>query len=215
MTPAPSWPLRAQRLALAVGTVLLCAVPCVRAAPLSPDHYPSLVATLHREAVAGEADARYALAVVLLCGTQVPRDPASAALWLALLAPAGHAGAQSVLGWQLMTGTGVLRDDRHAARWLRDAADQGDTAAGNNLGVLFALGRGVPRDRAAAERLFRTAAEQGAEAAARNLAVLLGRDELPTVRSASPGASGAPGPAAAHPALTTAACQALSRTFSR
>ncbi len=186
--------------------VLLCAAFGVRAAPLTPDRYPAAVAALHRAATDGGADARYDLAIVLLCGTQVPRDPASAALWLALLAPEGHTAAQSVLGWQLMAGTGVLRDDRHAARWLREAADRGDTAARNNLGVLTALGRGVPRDLDAAERLFRSAAEQGAEAAARNLSVLLGREDA---------AKRAAQPSAAHPDVTAAACQARSRSLAR
>lgn len=204
MRPVASRPGRAWRAgALAV---LLCVSLGVAAAPLAPDRYPPAVAALHHAAVDGGADARYDLAIVLLCGAQVPRDPASAALWLALLVPAGHTGAQSVLGWQLMTGTGVLRDDRHAARWLREAADRGDTAARNNLGVLNALGRGVPRDLAAAERLFRSAADQGAEAAARNLAVLLGRDDAAQRLSQ---------PLAAHPALTATACRALSRNLPR
>lgn len=204
----PRWPRR-MSVALVAGAALLVAATRAPAAPLSPDRYPPPVAALHRAAVDGAADARHDLAIVLLCGTQVPRDPASAALWLALLAPAGHTGAQSVLGWQLMTGTGVLRDDRHAAHWLGEAADRGDTAARNNLGVLHATGRGVPRDPAAAERLFRAAAGQGAEAAARNLAVLLGRDGP---ASAGPRAAE---PSAAHPALTADACQALSRTMPR
>jgi hypothetical protein len=182
--------------------LLLCSSFGARGAPLVPERYPPAVAALHREAVEGDVNARYDLAIVLLCGTQVPRDPASAALWLALLVPTGHAGAQSVLGWQLMTGTGVLRDDRHAAHWLHEAADRGDTAARNNLGVLYALGRGVPLDLAAAERLLRSAADQGAEAAARNLAVLLGRQ-------------GTAQPSSTHPAVTAAACKALPRTMPR
>lgn len=188
---------------------MLGAATLANAAPLAPLSYPPPVAALHRAAVNGDTDASYDLAIVLLCGRQVPRDAGSAALWLAMLAPTGHGGAQSVLGWQLMTGDGVLHDDHHAARWLREAADRGDTAARNNLGVLHALGRGVPRDPDAAERLFRAAAEQGAEAAARNLAVLLGHD----VPAAA--ARGALDPSAAHPALSAAACEALSRTMTR
>lgn len=192
-----------------LAAVLLLPTFNMHAAPLAPDRYPPAVASLHRSAVAGDADARYDLAIVLLCGAQVPRDAASAALWLALLAPAEHSGAQSVLGWQLMTGTGVLRDDRHAAYWLRAASDHGDTAANNNLGVVLALGRGVPRDLAAAERRFRAAAEMGAEAAAHNLAVLLGRD-VP-----HPTAGQGRQHVATHPALTAVACRAMSVKKSR
>ena len=158
------------------------------------------IAVLHAQAVAGEARAQHDLAIVLLCGVQVPRDAPQAALWLALASAQGHDGAQSVLGWQLMTGTGVNRDEPHAARWLHRAAQAGDTTAQNNLGVLYALGHGVVQDRAQAERWFRAAAAQGAADAQRNLELLLGEGR---------GAAGdrrVPVAPALHPALSAAAC---------
>jgi TPR repeat protein len=178
---------------LAAGTVAAAAQASTAA------EVPAAIAALHRQAVDGDMQAQYDLAIVLLCGRRVPRDPAQAALWLALASARGHLGAQSVLGWLLMsapragpsrpphggsskvaqpplleTGTGVKRDDMHAAHWLERAAAGADTAAMNNLGVLYATGRGVDADAARAERWFRAAAAQGASDAARNLEVLLG-----------------------------------------
>jgi TPR repeat protein len=160
---------------------------------------PAPLAALHQHAVDGDAQAQFDLGILLLCGRELPRDAAHAALWMAMAAARNHDGAQSVLGWQLMTATGVRRDDLHAAHWIELAARAGDTAAQNNLGVLYALGQGVPRDPAEAERWFRAAADQGAAEAQRNLALLRG-SALPA-RSAS--ASGTPG---LHPALIAAGC---------
>ncbi len=168
--------------------------------------YPPAVAALHRQAVAGEAQARYDLGIVLLCGRWVPRDAPTAGLWMALASAQDHEGAQSVFGWQLMTGTGVRRDDLHAVHWLTRAAETGDTAAQNNLGVSYALGHGVPRDRALAERWFQAAADQGAEEAARNLAVLRGDGPASAPRSTLGGG---------HPRLSQAACAAPPRAPAR
>lgn len=194
---------RAAAALLAAGLGLAAAAP---PKPLPPDRYPPEVAALHRRAVAGQAQDRFDLAIVLLCGTQVPRDPGSAAVWLALAAPQPHAGAQSVFGWQLMTATGVLQDDHHAARWLQAAAEAGETAAQNNLGVLYAQGRGVKQDLAQAEHWFREAARKGAEDAAANLDRLLDRE--PARPRAGAGASKKQASAPPHPALSAAACRA-------
>lgn len=168
--------------------------------------YPPAVAALHRQAVAGEAQARYDLGIVLLCGRWVPRDAPTAGLWMALASAQDHTGAQSVFGWQLMTGTGPRRDDLHAVQWLRRAAEAGDTAAQNNLGVSHALGHGVPRDLVLAERWFRAAADQGAEDAVRNLAVLRGEPAASAPRVALGGG---------HPQLSKAACAAPPRPPAR
>ena len=183
------------------------AVGAAGVAALPPARYPAAVAALHRQAVTGDAQARYDLAIVLLCGALVPRDPASAGVWMALAAPQGHVGAQSVFGWQLMSATGMQRDDLHAVHWLQQAAEAGDTAAQNNLGLQYALGHGVIRDEAQAERWFRAAADKGAAAAARNLQILLG---LPLERASAPAAASAHASAA-----TPVVCTKGPRTISR
>jgi len=160
---------------------------------------PAPLAALHRHALEGDPQAQFELGILLLCGRELPRDAAHAALWMALAAARNHDGAQSVLGWQMMTATGLKRDDLHAAHWIQLAAQAGDTAAQNNLGVLYALGQGVSRNPAEAERWFRAAADKGAAEAQRNLAVLRGT-ALPA-RSAS-----AAGSAGLHPALIAAGC---------
>jgi TPR repeat protein len=160
----------------------------------------SALALLRERAGAGDAQAQYNLAVALLCGTQVARDPAAASQWLALAAAQNHTGARSVLGWMYMTGTGVQRDSAKAAHWLLQAAKAGDTAAANNLGILYALGQGVAQDDAQAEHWFNVAAGQGAVDAVRNLEVL----------RAFPGGSGKPPEPVTntlHPALMPANCR--------
>jgi uncharacterized protein len=193
MRRLPHWSVGAVTLAL------WAAGPAWARLPEAP-----VIAALHAQAVEGQAQARYDLGIALLCGKLVPRDPAQAALWLALASAQDHRGAQSVFGWQLMTATGVKRDDLHAAHWLQKAATSGDTAAQNNLGVLYAVGRGVAADRNQAERWFRAAAEQGASDAERNLALLLGKGSTAAKRSA--------GPPSLHPALASAGCGPLART---
>lgn len=136
------------------------------------------VAVLRREAMRGDVQAQYDLAVALDCGCGVRRDRAEAVEWLGKAADRGHVGAQSALGWKYMTGEGVRRDDKLAFAWLRQAAERGNTSAQNNLGILYAQGRGVEADPAEAERWFRNAADKGAADAQRNLEALLGGRRL-------------------------------------
>ena len=141
------------------------------------------VAVLRNEAMRGDVQAQYDLAVALDCGCGVQRDRAEAVEWLRKAADRGHVGAQSALGWKYMTGDGVRRDDKLAFAWLRRAAERGNTSAQNNLGILYAQGRGVEADPAEAEKWFRSAADKGAADAQRNLEALLGgrrRDVRPS-----------------------------------
>jgi len=132
------------------------------------------VAVLRNEAMRGDVQAQYDLAVALDCGCGVQRDRAEAIEWLRKAADRGHVGAQSALGWKFMIGEGVPRDDKLAFEWLRRAAERGNTSAQNNLGILYAQGRGVAADAAEAEKWFRSAADKGAADAQRNLEALLG-----------------------------------------
>ncbi len=132
------------------------------------------VAVLLKEAMRGDVQAQYDLAVALDCGCGVQRDRAEAVEWLRNAADRGHVGAQSALGWKYMTGDGVPQDDKLAFAWLRRAAERGNTSAQNNLGILYAQGRGVEADPAEAEKWFRSAADKGAADAQRNLEALLG-----------------------------------------
>lgn len=131
------------------------------------------VAVLRSEAMRGDAQAQYDLAIALDCGCGVQRDRAEAIEWLRSAADRGHVGAQSALGWKYMTGDGVRQDDKLAFAWLRRAAERGNTSAQNNLGILYAQGRGVEADPAEAEKWFRSAADKGAADAQRNLEALI------------------------------------------
>lgn len=207
MAPQTRWAqMRPWFVSLGVATLLLAASPppAVAARLGETAAVASALALLRERASAGDAQAQYDLAVALLCGTQVARDPVQAAQWMTLAAAQEHTGARSVLGWMYMTGTGVKRDAGQAAQGLQLAAEAGDTAAANNLGVLYALGQGVTQDDALAAHWFKLAASQGAADAARNLEVL----------RAFPGGTGKRPEAAAtamHPALTPANCRLLAR----
>lgn len=148
------------------------------------------VARLREDALRGDAQAQYDLAVALDCGCGLPRDRDEAGQWLGKAAERGHVGAQSALGWKYMTGEGMRRDDARAYAWLRQAAERGNTAAQNNLGVLYAQGRGVVADPAQAESWFRRAAEKGAADARRNLDALLAGPRRAVQPSAWPPRSG-------------------------
>lgn len=130
------------------------------------------IALLRQQAVRGDAQAQYDLAVALDCGRDARRDQVEAFEWLRKSAAAGHVGAQSALGWKYMTGQGAPRDDGAAFEWLRRAAEKGNTSAQNNLGILYAQGRGVAADPAEAAKWFRLAADKGAIDAQRNLEAL-------------------------------------------
>lgn len=179
-------------LAVAMGTLPLARRACAadgtigesRTSIRSLDAQPTAeVAILRSEAIRGDVQAQYDLAVALDCGCGVQRDRAEAVEWLHKAADRGHVSAQSALGWKYMTGEGVPRDDKLAFAWLRRAAKRGNTSAQNNLGILYAQGRGVEADPAEAEKWFRRAADKGAADAQRNLEALLGgrgRDVRPS-----------------------------------
>lgn len=152
----------------------------------APSSGPAAIdgANLRDEAMRGDIQAQYDLAIALDCGCGVQRNRAEALAWLRKAADQGHVGAQSALGWKYMTGDGVRRDDSVALGWLRRAAARGNTSAQNNLGILYAQGRGVAADPVEAEKWFRSAAEKGAADAQRNLDALLAgrrRDVRPSM----------------------------------
>ena len=125
-----------------------------------------------REAAAG-GDPRAALevAVALLDGAGVTRDPAAAVPWLTLAADAGLAPAEFRLGTLYERGIGVARSRDTAKAWYDRAAGRGHVKAMHNLAVLLSEA-GEGRDLGRAVSWFEKAARHGLVDSQFNLAVL-------------------------------------------
>ena len=125
-----------------------------------------------REAAAG-GDPRAALevAVALLDGVGVTRDPAAAVPWLTRAADAGLAPAEFRLGTLYERGIGVARSRDTAKAWYDRAAGRGHVKAMHNLAVLLSEA-GEDRDLARAVAWFEKAARHGLVDSQFNLAVL-------------------------------------------
>jgi localization factor PodJL len=125
-----------------------------------------------REAAAG-GDPRAALevAIALLDGTGVTRDPAAAVPWLTLAADSGLAPAEFRLGTLYERGIGVARSRDTAKAWYDRAAGRGHVKAMHNLAVLLSEA-GEGRDLVRAVGWFEKAARHGLVDSQFNLAVL-------------------------------------------
>lgn len=125
-----------------------------------------------REAAAG-GDPRAALevAIALLDGVGVTRDPAAAVPWLTAAANAGLAPAEFRLGTLYERGIGVTRSRDTAKAWYDRAAGRGHVKAMHNLAVLLSEA-GEGRDLRRAVSWFEKAARHGLVDSQFNLAVL-------------------------------------------
>lgn len=112
-------------------------------------------------AQAGNPEAQFQLAMILIDGSAGQRDRKTAALWLQRAAEKKHADAQFRLGALLYEGISGKAEPAKAAQWFERAASQGHPEAAYNLAVLFDDGKGVARDRNRALTLYRQAAEGG------------------------------------------------------
>jgi len=130
---------------------------------------------LYRQAARdGHIGAQINIAILLLDGQGVRRDPAEAATWLRLAATHGNGFAQLTLGSLYETGDApVARDEREAAVWYRRAADQGLVPAQYLLARLYEHGRGVTRDLDEAVAWYRKAADHADPAAQFRLGLLI------------------------------------------
>jgi uncharacterized protein len=107
------------------------------------------------------AEAQLCYGRMLLEGTGVPQDRASAFKWFQRAAGQGHVAALNMVGRCLDMGWGTDEDPQAAAVQFGRAAEAGHAWALYNLGHLFLNGRGVPRDRQRAYACYLRAAEQG------------------------------------------------------
>jgi len=105
------------------------------------------------------------LAVLLLQGNGVAKDPAQGIALLTKAADQGSAFAKYRLAVCYQQGEGVPQDYAQCVHWYRQAAEEGYGPAINNLGDKYEKGLGVPPDLAKAFELYTVAAEKNVVAA--------------------------------------------------
>ncbi|HEB58059.1 MAG TPA: sel1 repeat family protein [Gammaproteobacteria bacterium] len=120
---------------------------------------------------AGNADAQYNIALLLMNGEGVKKNDREALFLFLEAARQGHAEAQYNAGYMFAAGRGIATSYIDAKLWWERAAEQGIVAAQYNLGVLYAFGRGVGVDNERAIGLWRKAAKAGYEEARRAMAI--------------------------------------------
>jgi len=98
------------------------------------------------EAVADNGSEDYELAMRLLEGRNIAKDPDRAVALLERAAQNGYVLAQYQLGLCLRDGIGVAPNDERALTWLRLAAETGEPRAEYELGQMYVRGRGTARD---------------------------------------------------------------------
>lgn len=104
------------------------------------------LASLLKNAEAGDPQAQVNLAAKYRDGEDVPKDFAKAIEWHQKAAAQGHADAQFNLGLAFVRGQGVPKDASKAIEWYQKAAAQGNVTAQLNLGGMYGSSVGVARD---------------------------------------------------------------------
>ena len=131
---------------------------------------------LHDGAAAGDAGAEFELALRLLDGRGVARDPHAAAQWFEQAANRGLPIAEYRLAALYEKGVGVTRDLPAAMGWYVKAATAGNARAMHNLAVMHAEGSiGGKPDYATAAEWFRKAGQFGVRDSQFNLGILYAR----------------------------------------
>jgi localization factor PodJL len=132
--------------------------------------------SLHDGAAVGDSGAEFELALRLLDGRGVARDPHAAAQWLEQAATRGLPIAEYRLAALYEKGIGVTRDLPLAMGWYVKAATAGNARAMHNLAVMHAEGSiGGKPDYATAAEWFRKAGQFGVRDSQFNLGILYAR----------------------------------------
>jgi localization factor PodJL len=132
--------------------------------------------SLREAAASGDPSAELELALRLVDGRGVAKDPGAAAQWFEQAAAQDVPLAQYRLGTLYEKGLGVARDSALAMSWYAKAATAGNARAMHNLGVMNAEGAGGGKpDYGEAAHWFRKAAEVGIRDSQFNLGVLYAR----------------------------------------
>lgn len=86
-------------------------------------------ALYYDNAVKGNVEAQFNLAICYYEGTGVDKNYTEAYAWMLKAAQQGYARAQQNIGAFLQKGIGCTQDYAESAKWYRLAAEQGDTDA--------------------------------------------------------------------------------------
>ncbi|HTZ68413.1 MAG TPA: hypothetical protein VMB83_13325 [Roseiarcus sp.] len=136
---------------------------------------PGISPSLRDAVAAGQPAAQYELAMRLIEGRGLTKDPPAAARWFERAAVAGLAPAQYRLGSMYEKGIGVTSDPAAAKRWYLKAAEAGNARAAHNLAVMNADPAGGEANYVEAAKWFRKAAELGVRDSQYNLGILYAR----------------------------------------
>ena len=163
-----------------------------------------------KQAQAGDADARYDVALMYIKGKGVAVDQAQARKWLEQAVAQGHSKAASRLGILYFKGE-AGRPDYLRARKLFESVSADNVLAQYYLGEMYANGKGVKQDARQAIAWYRKAAEGGFHRAMGkviNLEEELKMQQRRRQRLAQEAASRAPAPAVVASAPAKAASPA-------
>jgi TPR repeat protein len=105
------------------------------------------VSVLERLSIAGDSQAQYKLALILLKGDFVSQDIKNGIYWLQTSARQGHVGALYVLGVYYITGSKVKKDEYRAHHIFKLAARKKHRKSMHNLGITYLYGMGVKKDK--------------------------------------------------------------------
>ena len=136
--------------------------------PIGSDNYRLL-----RDAVGGDREAQYGLALILERGDNgLPRDERGATGWYGRAAEQGQVKAALALNRRRHDGVAIDADEAKIVTALGPAIDQGNTDAMRVVADMRIYGRGAPRDPEAGLSLLRRASAAGASEAEIDLANL-------------------------------------------
>ncbi|HYA72810.1 MAG TPA: hypothetical protein VEF36_06600, partial [Roseiarcus sp.] len=132
--------------------------------------------SLREAAAVGDPNAEFELALRLVEGRGVAKDPRAAAQWFEQAAVRDLPIAQYRLAALYEKGVGVARDSQLALSWYAKAASAGNARAMHNLAVMNAEGAaGGKPDYAEAAQWFRKAGQLGIRDSQFNLGILYAR----------------------------------------
>jgi uncharacterized protein len=116
----------------------------------------------HEAALAGNLDAQFKLANIVIVGTKgLKKDVLTAIKLLETASTKGHAKSQNALALIYQQGTSVTKNDKRAFDLFTKAAEQNLPEAENSLALIYLKGIGVERNVDEAFKYFKRSADKG------------------------------------------------------
>ncbi len=130
------------------------------------------IATLQKEAKAGDVNKMCQLASAYYAGEGISKDAKKAFTWYKKAAQKGSGWAHYMLGAMCQEGVGTSKDLQSAVKWYQKGSDSDHQKSTFNLAIMYDVGVGVSRDLNKAAELYEKAAKLGSSEAAFNRAAL-------------------------------------------